>query len=148
MAAALQDHARAIVIGSTSFGKGTIQTVIRLPNDGEMAVTWSRFRAPSGYFLHKLGVPPSICVTGSEKLIATEYIQKALKQADRNTETLRAWHATTINQKLERDRLKTICPTTHKKSPIDIEIAEKLLIDVALYQRVKALSPSIASVNN
>lgn len=148
VAAALQDHARAIVIGSTSFGKGTIQTVIRLPNDGEMAVTWSRFRAPSGYFLHKLGVPPSICVTGSEKLIATEYIQKALKQADRNIETLRAWHATTINQKLERDRLKTICPTTHKKSPIDIEIAEKLLIDITLYQRVKALSPSIASVNN
>jgi carboxyl-terminal processing protease len=148
VAAALQDHARAIVIGSTSFGKGTIQTVIRLPNDGEMAVTWSRFRAPSGYFLHKLGVPPSICVTGSEKLIATEYIQKALKQADRNIKTLRAWHATTINQKLERDRLKTICPTTHKKSPIDIEIAEKLLIDVALYQKVKALSPSIASVNN
>ena len=56
VAAALQDSGRAVVIGTTSFGKGTVQTVIRLPNDGEITLTWSRFVSPAGYVLHGLGV--------------------------------------------------------------------------------------------
>jgi carboxyl-terminal processing protease len=49
VAAALQDAGRAVVIGSSSYGKGTVQTVLRLPNDGELTLTWARLVTPSGY---------------------------------------------------------------------------------------------------
>ena len=147
LAAALQDHGRAVVIGSASFGKGTIQTVIKLPNNGEIAITWSRFQTPSGYFLDKLGVPPTICVTGSEASIANEYIEKTLKQSNHYKKTRLAWQNTTIEEKLKRNRLKRSCPPTNKRNPIDIMIAEKLLNDSSLYSRVKALNLSIASTD-
>ena len=61
VAAALQDRGRAAVVGTTSYGKGTVQTVIRLPNEGELVLTWSRLLAPSGYTWNEQGVMPNIC---------------------------------------------------------------------------------------
>src|SRR5690606_22013756 len=49
LAAALQDWGRAVVVGSSSHGKGSVQNLARLPNGGELVVTWSRMYAPSGY---------------------------------------------------------------------------------------------------
>src|SRR5204862_7065544 len=46
VAAALQHSRRAVVIGSSSYGKGTVQTVLRLPNDGELTLTWARLETP------------------------------------------------------------------------------------------------------
>ena len=60
VAAALQDRGRAVVVGSTSYGKGTVQTVVRLANEGELILTWSRLNAPSGYTWNELGVLPLI----------------------------------------------------------------------------------------
>ncbi len=60
VAAALQDVGRAIVVGSTSYGKGTVQTVLRLPNDGELTLTWAQLVTPSGYRLHEHGVVPNV----------------------------------------------------------------------------------------
>src|SRR3546814_20206665 len=64
VAAALQDSGRAVLVGSASYGKGTVQTVLPLPNSGEFILTWARFHAPSGYALHRRGVLPAICTTG------------------------------------------------------------------------------------
>ena len=55
LAGALEDSGRAVVIGTNSYGKGTVQTVVHLPNDGEITLTWSRFFTPSGYALNGLG---------------------------------------------------------------------------------------------
>jgi len=148
VAAALQDHARAVVIGSGSYGKGTIQTLIKLPNGGEIAITWSRFQAPSGYYLNTLGVLPSICVTGSENSKATEHINNTLKNAKQIKENRQSWHASVVGDKLGRKELKRICPTTYKKKPIDIEIAKILLRDIVLYQRIKILNQAAASIHN
>ncbi|HYI05013.1 MAG TPA: S41 family peptidase, partial [Reyranella sp.] len=63
VAAALQDRGRAVVVGSTSYGKGTVQTVVRLANEGELILTWSRLNAPSGYTWNELGVLPNICTS-------------------------------------------------------------------------------------
>ena len=76
VAAALQDRGRAVVIGTSSYGKGTVQTVIRLPNDGELTLTWARFHAPSGYAIDRLGVLPTICTspaTGDPALLAAGF---------------------------------------------------------------------------
>jgi carboxyl-terminal processing protease len=148
VAASLQDQERAIIIGSTSFGKGTVQTVIRLPNNGEITLTWSRFQAPSGYFLHGLGVPPSVCASGGHNLTADEYIKRALNQANQYSKTLHAWRAVHINQTSKRQRLKEICPTANKQTSVDIEIAETLLLDKLLFQQVKLLNSSPANLTN
>ena len=63
VAAALQDRGRAVVVGTTSYGKGTVQTVVRLANEGELILTWSRLQAPSGYTWNELGVLPNICTS-------------------------------------------------------------------------------------
>jgi carboxyl-terminal processing protease len=64
-AAALQDRDRAIVIGSTSYGKGTVQTVIPLPNGGELGFTWSHAVSPTGGAnLRASGVRPLLCTSG------------------------------------------------------------------------------------
>src|SRR3546814_13916364 len=64
VAAALQDSGRAVLVGSASYGKATVQTVLPLPNSGEFLLTWARFHAPSGYALHRRGLQPDICTTG------------------------------------------------------------------------------------
>ena len=140
VAAALQDHDRAIVIGSTSYGKGTVQTIRKLPNHGELTLTWSRFQTPSGYFLNKLGVPPSVCASGRLYVTATEYIKAALSQASQYSKTLREWRTVPTKEKSERHRLKEICPMTNQQNSLDIEIAEKLLLDKQLFHRVKSLN--------
>src|SRR5262249_44141630 len=63
VAAALQDSGRAVVVGSSSYGKGSVQTVLRLPNDGELTLTWARLVTPSGYYLQTHGVVPTLCTS-------------------------------------------------------------------------------------
>lgn len=59
---ALQDHRRAIVVGTKSFGKGSVQTVIPLRGDGAMRLTTARYYTPSGRSIQALGVMPDIVV--------------------------------------------------------------------------------------
>src|SRR3546814_17799999 len=63
LAASLQDWGRAVVIGSATDGKGSVQNVARMPNGGELIITWSRMHAPSGYVLDRLGVLPGVCTS-------------------------------------------------------------------------------------
>jgi carboxyl-terminal processing protease len=59
---ALQDHRRAIVVGTKSFGKGSVQTLIPLKGDGAMRLTTARYYTPSGRSIQALGVMPDIVV--------------------------------------------------------------------------------------
>ncbi|RLK07447.1 S41 family peptidase [Ruegeria conchae] len=62
VAGALQDHHRAIVVGTKSFGKGSVQTVMPIRGDGAMRLTTSRYYTPSGRSIQALGVSPDIIV--------------------------------------------------------------------------------------
>ena len=62
VAGALQDHRRAIVIGTKSFGKGSVQTVMPLRSNGAMRLTTARYYTPSGRSIQALGVSPDIIV--------------------------------------------------------------------------------------
>ncbi len=62
VAGALQDHRRAIVVGTKSFGKGSVQTLIPLKGDGAMRLTTARYYTPSGRSIQALGVSPDIVV--------------------------------------------------------------------------------------
>lgn len=63
LAAALADRGRAVVVGSSTLGKGLVQTIAPLPDGGELFVTWSRVLAPRGWPLQGLGVLPQVCTS-------------------------------------------------------------------------------------
>ena len=69
LSAALADRGRAVVVGSSTLGKGLVQTIDPLPDGGELFVTWSRILAPRGWPLQGLGVLPQVCTSlGGEAL--------------------------------------------------------------------------------
>ncbi|MDO6730145.1 S41 family peptidase [Marinovum sp. 2_MG-2023] len=72
VAGALQDHRRAIVVGTKSFGKGSVQTVMPLRGDGAMRLTTARYYTPSGRSIQALGVSPDIVVQQPRRDPATE----------------------------------------------------------------------------
>jgi carboxyl-terminal processing protease len=67
VAGALQDHKRATVIGTRSFGKGSVQTIIPLSNQGAMRLTTARYYTPSGRSIQAKGIEPDIEVFGSRE---------------------------------------------------------------------------------
>jgi carboxyl-terminal processing protease len=62
VAGALQDHRRAIILGTKSFGKGSVQTIIPLPGHGAMRLTTARYYTPSGRSIQAVGIEPNIKV--------------------------------------------------------------------------------------
>jgi len=68
VAGALQDHRRAIIVGTKSFGKGSVQTIMPLQGDGAMRLTTARYYTPSGRSIQALGVSPDILVEQRPKV--------------------------------------------------------------------------------
>jgi carboxyl-terminal processing protease len=66
VAGALKDHRRAIIMGTKSFGKGSVQTVIPLKKHGAMRLTTSRYYTPSGTSIQATGIEPDITVTAAK----------------------------------------------------------------------------------
>jgi carboxyl-terminal processing protease len=85
VAGALQDHRRAIVVGTKSFGKGSVQTLIPLKGEGAMRLTTARYYTPSGRSIQSLGVMPDIVVNQpvvdpAEEGTETKAAEEAAKQ--------------------------------------------------------------------
>ena len=72
VAGALQDHRRAVVMGTKSFGKGSVQSVVPLRGEGAMRLTTSRYYTPSGRSIQALGVAPDIIVQQPPRVAETE----------------------------------------------------------------------------
>ena len=74
VAGALKDHKRAILIGENSFGKGSVQSIIPLKNNGAIRLTIAKYYLPSGKSISEVGVSPDIEVTeeGDNFRIKTE----------------------------------------------------------------------------
>ena len=70
LAAALADQHRAVVVGSSTLGKGVVQTVAPLADGGELYVTWSRVLAPLGWPIQGLGVLPQVCTSTGQAATA------------------------------------------------------------------------------
>jgi len=64
---ALQDHRRAVILGTRSFGKGSVQTVIPMHNDGALRLTTARYYTPSGRSIQGLGIAPDVEVAESRE---------------------------------------------------------------------------------
>jgi carboxyl-terminal processing protease len=136
LATALQDLGRAVVVGSASYGKGTVQTVMRLPNDGELTLTWARLIAPSGYLLQDHGVVPTICTSdlGANPNALDTALQR-VKQPAASPERARLDEAGWAG-------LRRACPVDHESPPVDVAVAERLLADPALYASAMRALPA------
>jgi len=66
LAGALKDHKRAIILGETSYGKGSVQTIIPLKNGGGIRLTVSKYYLPSGQSISEIGVSPDIQIIEQE----------------------------------------------------------------------------------
>ena len=66
VAGALQDHHRAILLGTRSFGKGSVQTIIPLPGHGAMRLTTARYYTPSGRSIQARGIEPDIVIEAAK----------------------------------------------------------------------------------
>ena len=62
VAGALKDHKRAILLGENTYGKGSVQSIIPLRNNGAIRLTISKYYLPSGKSISKIGVSPDILV--------------------------------------------------------------------------------------
>ena len=66
VAGALQDHRRATILGTRSFGKGSVQTIIPLGSDGALRLTTARYYTPAGRSIQAKGIDPDIVVGQTE----------------------------------------------------------------------------------
>ena len=72
VAGALQDHHRALIIGTPTFGKGLVQTVMPLSRGRAIKLTTSRYYTPSGDSIHETGISPDIEVSGDQRFPGRE----------------------------------------------------------------------------
>jgi carboxyl-terminal processing protease len=146
VAAALQDTGRAVVVGSSSYGKGTVQTVIRLPNGGELTLTWALLLAPSGYLLNGHGVVPTLCTSdlGNDG----EALRVALERASSVAISPLMARPRAALSEADWSQLRRSCPERLGDHAIDMTVAERLLADPDLFRQalgVIARTPKLAT---
>jgi len=135
VASALQDSGRAVVIGTSSYGKGTVQTVIRTSNDGELTVTWAQIITAGGYQLNTHGVVPTICTSQQADTaanaavlvpVSTNPVQPALARARVSLDDSGWQH------------LRALCPADRDKNQLDELVAQRLLDSPVVYREAIA----------
>lgn len=82
VAGALQDHRRAILLGTETFGKGSVQTIIPIPGHGAMRMTTARYYTPSGRSIQAKGIEPDIIVEPAKIEELTGLSEKRLRESD------------------------------------------------------------------
>jgi carboxyl-terminal processing protease len=94
VAGALQDHKRAIVIGTQTFGKGSVQTIMPLGNNTAIKLTTARYFTPGGRSIQALGVTPDLIVedpsdvaTRIREADLTRHLENGTKPAEKPAET-------------------------------------------------------------
>jgi len=82
VAGALQDHNRAIIMGSTTFGKGSVQTILPIPNGAALKLTTARYYTPSGRSIQAEGIVPDIKLENVKLAAADPSLFEPIKEAN------------------------------------------------------------------
>jgi len=131
VAGALQDHKRAIIMGTTSFGKGSVQTIIPIQRDSAMRLTTARYYTPSGRSIQATGIVPDIIVKQSK-------IEEVKSFSDKRESDLRGHldnKDTGVQETEESDNIKTV--ETGEDSFVDYQLnrALDLLEGISFYKK-------------
>ncbi len=93
VAGAMSDHGRGVLVGTRTYGKGSVQTVENLPDGSKIALTTARYFTPSGRSIHKIGITPE-----------TGLIVEALPISDSDQQALLALRDTDVLRDFARSR--------------------------------------------
>jgi carboxyl-terminal processing protease len=141
VAAALQDAGRALVVGSGSFGKGSVQRIDSLPNGGVLYLTWSRIYVPSGFTFHRQGVVPHVCTSreasGPDAVLAE--VRSGLRVLSPTLAQLR--HAAADDDGALA-AIRDACPFRAHDPELDVQVAVRILSDRALYRVAMVQGPA------
>jgi carboxyl-terminal processing protease len=141
VAGALKDHSRAIIIGTRSFGKGSVQSIIPLAGNGAMRLTTARYYTPSGVSIQAKGIEPDIIVEAG----ITDLKKKKIE--NRREENLRG--ALDSKKKVEEKETNKDIPLTPLEKLIQdnqISRAVDLIRGISLFNNNLKIS-STASIN-
>ncbi len=127
VAGALQDHKRGIVMGTKSFGKGSVQTILSLMGHGAMRLTTARYYTPSGRSIQAKGITPDIIVdhVAVTEYKAGDYVREAdLKGA--------------LDSKKKKDKKSKLLDKTSKKTKVEdyqLSRAVDLLKGISMFNK-------------
>lgn len=108
VAGALQDHRRAIVVGTKSFGKGSVQTLVSLKDGGQMRITTARYYTPSGRSIQSLGVMPDIVVNQPPRDPESEGLEAQAAQDADNLQSEADLRGAISNDSMSEDEIKLL----------------------------------------
>jgi carboxyl-terminal processing protease len=126
VAGALADDHRAVVVGSSTLGKGLVQTVTALPDGGELLVTWSRVLAPLGWPIQGLGVLPQVCTSLGHEVLDRQLAQLAQGQQPMQTALVRHRTARAPMPVAQILDIRNTCPAAIGRDA-DLEAAHYLI---------------------
>ena len=133
VAGALKDHKRAVLLGTRSFGKGSVQTVIPLPGHGAMRLTTARYYTPSGISIQAKGISPDIEVKVAKiepidfGIVREEDIRGALDKKEKENSTEIDDNITDISEISEETSLGSELDVTEKtQDEIDFQLSRAL----------------------
>ncbi|MEM7671344.1 MAG: S41 family peptidase, partial [Pseudomonadota bacterium] len=137
VAGALQDQRRAIILGAKSFGKGSVQTVMRLGDKGAMKLTTARYFTPSGRSIQALGIEPDILV--EERRIADADAEEG--RPGRSEADLRGSLSNELTdderEQLEDERSRHEATAKLRSEDFQLAYALDLLAGLAIYDQAK-----------
>ena len=137
VAGALQDQRRAIILGAKSFGKGSVQTVMRLGDKGAMKLTTARYFTPSGRSIQALGIEPDILV---EERRVTDADEEAIRR-NRSEADLRGSLSNELTdderEQLEDERTRHEATAKLRSEDFQLAYALDLLAGLAIYDHAK-----------
>ena len=135
VAGALKDHSRAIIVGTRSFGKGSVQSIIPLSGNGAMRLTTARYYTPSGVSIQAKGIEPDIIVEAG----ITE-INKKLPE-NRREENLRgALDKKEKDTKKDNDKKPELTPVEKLLQDNQISRAVDLIRGINLFSNKKKIT--------
>ncbi len=142
LAAALADRGRAVVVGSSTVGKGLVQTITPLPDGGELYVTWSRVIAPRGWPINGLGVMPQVCTSLGDAAVQRQL--GALSEGDQPLKSAIIAHRTSRAPLAAAaiPAVRNACPAAEGRGE-DLAVARSLINDRTAY--ATALLPPLVS---
>ena len=144
VAGALKDHSRAIIIGTRSFGKGSVQSIIPLAGNGAMRLTTARYFTPSGVSIQAKGIEPDIIVEAG----VTEL--KKAKNDNRREENLRG--ALDKNKKsketeIDSDSEKPLTPLEKLLQDNQISRAVDMIRGISLFNKNELSQKTVSAKN-
>lgn len=133
MAAALADSRRAVVVGSSTLGKGLVQTIAPMPDGGELFVTWSRVLAPLGWPIQGLGVLPQVCTSLGRAAAERQVSDLLAGQQDMAAALQRHRAARAPLPPAQVVELRSACPAAEGRD-LDLDVANFLLDHAPAYR--------------